>query len=415
MDVLLVAGFDYCLLKDKRSGIGVVRGIALQRRSQQVAIKFKITKMAAGIAAAIGVFSLVLGSVSVQAKLSAGTGTIQGRAPTATGKLFVNGPGGPYETGAKLDGTTRPNDYTIDPDTSELILSDADGDVNLAATLDAPAPALVWKDGARALTAEQLSQTFAAAGLSGKQLTATGQPTVTTTTTTGDPRIGTSSIPQTYMFETTAPTVVRVNGAEFAWDSGFPTTGFIGATYQVLALGKVANSAGYTWTTSQPQWTTIDPTGNVTFTQRPTSAQSSYTITGTKAGAPTIEITSTVESWFVFDPSGTYTPIRQVANWCAADQRGGVPTAAQYGVGEGRFQTLDPMPRAVRRGLFPEWGPVSTYKTGVSDWTYTLATYPSYPHETNGMEYWTTTRGTQGNTSYGGGGTSTTAGCVSKL
>lgn len=272
----------------------------------------------------------------VFAVLSPSTGTIQGRTPTTTGKLFVNGPGGPFESGNELDATKRPIDYTIDPDTSELLLADLDGDLNLSAAINTPAPVLVWKDGNTTLTATQLSQTFIDANKAGKILTATAIPSITVSTSTGDPNSATIPLQQSYVFIIPAPLTapmagsLSVNGASFAIDSGFPTTGFVKAKYQVLYGGNAINNTNVTWSTSQPDWMTVDATGTVTFPSKPTSAQKTYTITATpKAGGAAQTVTATVRGWFVQKNSIQVNWVAANA-WCDGSlARGVLPTVAQ--------------------------------------------------------------------------------------
>lgn len=238
---------------------------------------------------------------STQAALSGETGTIVGRAPTVTGNLLITRPDGDVLNEAMLDAESTPNSYSVSADMSELILNDVDGDSGLTAELSLPKPALVWKDGTRTLGSTELNQTFNQAARLGKLLTVTVSPSVKVSTTTGMPRIATTVLPQTYRFFPQGSLFeLSANGTRFPSDSGFPTTGFLGAYYTPLVNGNYANNINYTWTTSQPDWMTLDLAGRITFTNKPTLAQKTYTITATPkaGGSPPITFTTTLKSWF---------------------------------------------------------------------------------------------------------------------
>ncbi|MBC3381133.1 hypothetical protein H8I69_18595 [Serratia fonticola] len=247
---------------------------------------------------------------SAQAAVTGEAGTIEGRKPTVTGNLFVTGPDGDVLSEAMLDAASTPNSYSVSADLSELILNDADGDSGLTAELNLPKPNLVWKDGTRTLGTTELNQTFREAGTLGKLLTVTVSPSVKVSTTTGMPRIATTVLPQTYRFFPQGSWFgFSANSVAFPRDSGFPTTGFVGAFYQNVVEGIWnSNQINYTWTTSQPGWMTVDDNGRVTFTNKPTLAQRTYTITATPkaGGSPPITLTTTLKSWFSKPNTGQY-------------------------------------------------------------------------------------------------------------
>jgi adhesin/invasin len=88
---------------------------------------------------------------------------------------------------------------------------------------------------------------------------------------------------------------ITVNGNTFAKDSGFPTTGFIGATFTLkLTTGSLSD---YTWT-SDASWVSVTD-GTVTFTG--TGSGDKVTITGTPASGQGDNITYsfTLNRWFV--------------------------------------------------------------------------------------------------------------------
>jgi adhesin/invasin len=90
-----------------------------------------------------------------------------------------------------------------------------------------------------------------------------------------------------------AITGVSVNGATFAVDKGFPTTGFTGAHFTLTVAGAPSD---YTWSSSA-SWAPVDTTGKVSFTSQGNS--SPVTIWAEpKAGGTALTYTFTVKSWF---------------------------------------------------------------------------------------------------------------------
>jgi hypothetical protein len=84
--------------------------------------------------------------------------------------------------------------------------------------------------------------------------------------------------------------------------SGFPETGFSGATFKLLVNGSDEGNTSYHWSTDQPSWTSVDHTGAVTFVGEPTTANKVATIIATPkgGGAPVISFTmSTLQHWFI--------------------------------------------------------------------------------------------------------------------
>ncbi|WP_447873521.1 hypothetical protein [Serratia fonticola] len=329
-------------------------------------MNYRLVKIEIG--AVVALIPLIV-STLVSAKSSGSTDTIEGLAPTVTGKLFITGPNGDIESGAQLDSATKPSSYALSADLSELVLADQDEDLLLTAVLKPPSPVLEWKNGATTLTNSQLNQTFAATGLGGKVLTVTAIPLVTVRSTTGAPNVATVPFPQSYSFTVSdAPAVINVNGHNFEPSSGFPTTGFTGATYQIIMNGNLVNNSKYIWTTSQPSWMTVS-NGNVTFTAKPTSEQKTYAITVTpKEGGLTQTMSATVGSWYTTNMNGSdaimmnWSPAN---GWCdGSASRGVLPTVAQL---THSSKTGGTTSRGIG-ALWNEWG--SWYHIGYSGfWT----------------------------------------------
>ncbi|WP_343529571.1 hypothetical protein [Yokenella regensburgei] len=72
--------------------------------------------------------------------------------------------------------------------------------------------------------------------------------------------------------------MLEANGYDFAIGSGFPTTGFSQANFQVQIAGDASNNSGYNWSTDQPSWVSVDNSGNVTLKEMPTGSNKSFTI-----------------------------------------------------------------------------------------------------------------------------------------
>ncbi|EOY5726390.1 invasin domain 3-containing protein, partial [Enterobacter cloacae] len=97
-------------------------------------------------------------------------------------------------------------------------------------------------------------------------------------------------------------TTFSVNGATFAFSTGFPRTGFLNATYQVLYAGSASNNSNYTWTVDQ-SWLTVDSSGNVTFTGTPATATKTATVLATPrsgVGGGARKYTFTLSKWFTW-------------------------------------------------------------------------------------------------------------------
>lgn len=87
------------------------------------------------------------------------------------------------------------------------------------------------------------------------------------------------------------------NTRVFTSDSGFPKTGFAGASFTLSIDNGTLAVTDYTWSSSQP-WVSVS-NGTVTFTGKPTSGTKSVTITARpKGGKGTVTWAFTLENWF---------------------------------------------------------------------------------------------------------------------
>lgn len=91
---------------------------------------------------------------------------------------------------------------------------------------------------------------------------------------------------------------VTVKDYVFSNSAGFPTTTFNGANFTLgTPDGKTASD--YTWTSSQTSWVSVNSSGVVTLTGKPTSATKSVTILATpKTTGLVLSYKFTVKYWF---------------------------------------------------------------------------------------------------------------------
>ncbi len=323
--------------------------------------------------------ALFLVSFPTQAILSGPTGHIQGRAPTAAGGLLLSGPVGDIEDNATVSLLQTPSQFGISADTTELSLTDVDGDLSLSVVVDVPRGSLSWSLDSVPLTASQLNQPFQT-DFAGKTLSVVLTVPVITTSVTGVPTSGTQPFTQTYRVNVPARPLVRVNGTSFAIDSAFPTTGFTGATFTLWMNGvDTQTNDRYTWASNQP-WVSVLG-GQVTLTSTPTTATRTVTITATPtAGGPAVTYTFSLARWFMSNgltkSDGSTSDV-----WCST-QGAQVPT--RQGV------TSDIGGGATRGtgSLWGEWGSMPNYGSQWSgDYYWTKDTALSGKRYSVGMTY----------------------------
>ncbi|PHI30065.1 hypothetical protein CRN84_12290 [Budvicia aquatica] len=313
-------------------------------------------------------FLLVMMSLGAQAQ-SVSTQSIKGRVPTASGNILIQGPGGlVIEDNVAVSLSAAPAQFSVSPDTTDLILSDSDGDLGLTAEVDSAAGTLIWTSHQTPLTAEQVARAFGAE-FAGRTLTVRASAPVTVSSRDGDPRSGTQTLHSaTYTLhvpELPLPvTALLVGGAEFPVTSGFPTQGFVGATFQVRLGDTVANNALYTWST-QSDWVSVDSQGRVSFMATPSSTHKTVVIKAIdKVGGGESIYTFTVNEWFIHQGSVAGTA-SQADSACAAQSGGNyaVPSWTRLSAGPGSARAGD-------GPLWNAWGSLSAYGAGWHDYSY---------------------------------------------
>ncbi|MGY0148204.1 invasin domain 3-containing protein [Edwardsiella tarda] len=144
------------------------------------------------------------------------------------------------------------------------------------------------------------------------------------------------------------------NPYQFSASSGFPTTGFTGAAFQVLINDTAANNGQYTWSTDQPGWTSVDASGGVRFSGTPSSTTNTVTVSAEPtAGGSTVSYTFTVNAWFK-NNGGNYGSWTVVRDWCS--DKGGLPSKSQVSNGLNSARTVGT--------LWNEWGNLMKYGAG---------------------------------------------------
>lgn len=299
------------------------------------------------------------------AVLSAETEIIEGRVPTASGYLTILQPDGATlidKEAVSLD--AKPNEFTLGPLSSGLTVTDIDGDAPLSMAVSKPEVTWTWRaSNGTPLTAAQLAQPFSTSFASGSLLSVMVSAPVASTSVSGTPRTGTETFVSQYFVTLKPAPTLRVNGVNFAINSGFPKTGFLGARFQIYMNGTNASlNNKYTYFTTQP-WALVDSTGVVTFNRMPTSAQKTVTVSiRPKAGVMEAEkrFSFTLNRWFV--NSGGRVDSAALNDAYCTNLVGGY-TTPEYAT----MTNSDRLPgtRSPTSGqLWPEWGALGAYLNG---------------------------------------------------
>ncbi|HDT1120545.1 TPA: hypothetical protein QHT37_004306 [Enterobacter roggenkampii] len=156
---------------------------------------------------------------------------------------------------------------------------------------------------------------------------------------------------------TAAPEIngITVNGHTFAKDSGFPTTGFTGATFTLkLTTGSLSD---YTWM-SDVNWVSVTD-GTVKFTG--TGSGDKVTITGTPANGQGDKITYnfTLNSWFV--SNGVDDSFSQAESYCASQSGYSQPTVSHLTNDSWRDNSGSHTQTRGTGSLWGEWGDMNNY------------------------------------------------------
>ena len=158
------------------------------------------------------------------------------------------------------------------------------------------------------------------------------------------------------------------NPHDYAAGSGFPTTGFTGATFTVdIPAGSSAND--YQWVAQRgdgttASWLSVEQTGRVTFNTQPSAAEKSVEIIATpKAGGQPLGYRFTLQSWFTYH---NVSVVYADAEALCASTRASLPTMQQY---NGGTQPYGEYHRGTPGGLWSEWGAQRAYYSFIDAWS----------------------------------------------
>lgn len=250
------------------------------------------------------------------------SGRIHGRAPTVTGNIQILNPGGATAVtdNQSVNPSAKPNQFTLSTNYSGLTVTDLDGDTGLTKTVNPAQSTLSWKHGSTTLTTAQLSQSFSP-GWEGETLQVIGSATVTASSSSGIPRSNVTNISTIYKIVVPGlPWSYLVNNQSFTPDSGFPTTGFTGATYQIIA-SSVENNSKFDWIitpASAASWVTVSSSGVVKYTGTATSNNKTYTVTAKNkiSGIARVVKTTTLARWYIVAPAAAPYDLPSVKAFC---------------------------------------------------------------------------------------------------
>lgn len=160
-------------------------------------------------------------------------------------------------------------------------------------------------------------------------------------------------------FPSTTTLNTHINPHIYALRSTFPNSGFTHAEFTIQVEGNASNNSAYDWKTSQPSWTSVDASGVVKFTAKPTASTNTVRITASSKSDKSIVYIKdfTINRWFTNNG-------RTVMTW--AQQRSFCSTPrglAINGVLGGNYTGPNTLTtRGTRKGaLWSEWGNWSRY------------------------------------------------------
>lgn len=314
---------------------------------------------------------------------------IHGRAPTAAGTVSILMPDGTTTLvdNAPVSGVNRPEEFILAPLSAGIVFSDEDGDAPGIPGLAIAPSGIVWAwkgpTGA-ALTEPQLNQTFMTNFAHNAVFSVQATVPISTSLTGIPTTSGTPTVFATPTYRVKViypPPVIHVNGVNFAWNSGFPTTGFVGAEFQLYMNGIDATvNSNYGYSVNQ-SWATSAPDGTISFTGTPTPASKKLRIIATNKTDSTDKHTLDIVPgrWFV--KNNTLMTAAPAESYCAGLGNGYVMppsealTNAIYGSSLNNKGS-----RAATEGLWSEWGVLSSYSAQwvVSNYYWTSTNHGQY-------------------------------------
>ncbi len=349
------------------------------------------------------ILALALGltTLSSMANMSPSTnGRIHGRAPDVTGTPVILMPDGVTEVtnNAAVLWTAKPADFSLAPLEPSLTYLDADGDAALETgfTLSSPpGVAWAWKQGSTLLTPAQLNRPLSTYFPDGTKLTVSASVPVEVTSFSGLPNTQVRTLISgpfdVVVKKPLPPPKIWVNGTVYEGDSGFPSNGFLNASFQYYMNGTNANDNGNYLYSSNKSWVEVDNgeagrPGTVTFAKVPKNNGGGNVVIsitpkdGTRA--PHIH-RFRVGYWYYFVP----TPMKlSEAQRACKSIYGDNSSLAGFSVLQNSAPTRELLDKEINRdsryGLINTWGDYSYYNNAPgteSVWT------PSYYNDNKGL------------------------------
>lgn len=155
------------------------------------------------------------------------------------------------------------------------------------------------------------------------------------------------------------------NGFDMPLTKTFPTTGFVGANFQIRLRGKSSEASKYDWTSSQA-WVSVDPTGKVTFVASPNVNNRHVVITATNKTNPTdiVKYKFSISKWFAF--------INEDLNFVTTETRvkdlgpgWSIPPVKFVSAAVNATGPILPVPQRTAGTLYGEWGNLLTIGNGI--------------------------------------------------
>ncbi|EFR0233276.1 hypothetical protein HZM05_002841 [Salmonella enterica] len=148
----------------------------------------------------------------------------------------------------------------------------------------------------------------------------------------------------------------------FTLNSGFPSTGFVGATFTIQIGGSTSNNSQYNWSSSQPSWINVDTRGIVTFRSKPSSSTNKVRVFASSKNDKSILYYKDIilNDWFTNNSTnkGNWA---STDNYCRSLGNGyEMPTRARLGMAV----VGNSFARRGGLGLWSEWGAMHSYSNG---------------------------------------------------
>ncbi|SES76979.1 hypothetical protein [Thorsellia anophelis] len=273
------------------------------------------------------------------------------------------------KTNSEIPYSVAPNQVTISQNTDGMMIFDLDIDKPaeenaIIVNTDHPGSVIRWLNNGIALSAEQLQQPFAVSFPNGSNLTIEAHANVDLKTATG--LFDFNNVMVSNTFEVTTPSYKRViatqiNPFEYAVNQtgdAFPTTGFVGATFQ-LVMDKPENNINYTFTVpeSMQDYIAIDENGIVTFIKEFPLRTGPVTLHAEPKDGRGIafDYTFEIKEWFINKGLGQTSDWSEAITWCTNPARG-----ENYSLPPSAIVTNGSDTRGIS-SLVNEWGDISQY------------------------------------------------------